>query len=82
MDATDSHMTEMDETHMSTVWLDPVRKRNNYTPQISEKKVFGQPKKVFSQPKKGFSQMTATQVGVIALAAGLAKGLAMGKVLS
>ena len=57
MDATDSHMTEMEEPHVSTDRLDAVGERSNYKPQLSEKKVFGKPNKVFGQPKKVFGQL-------------------------
>ena len=51
MDATESHMTEMEEPNMNTDRLDAVRKRSNYKPQPSGKKLFDQPKKVLSQIK-------------------------------
>ena len=57
MDATDSHMTEMEEPNMNTDRLDAVRKRSNYKPQLLEKKMFDQPKKVFSQTKPYKSQI-------------------------
>ena len=52
MDATDSHMTEMEEPNMNNDRLDAVRKRSNYKPQLSEKKKFDQPKKVFGQKNR------------------------------
>ena len=38
MDATDSHLTEMEDPHINTDRVDDVRKRSNYKPQLSEKK--------------------------------------------
>ena len=44
MDATDSHMTEIEKPHMNNDRLDAVRKHSNYKQHASEKKVFSQPK--------------------------------------
>ena len=52
MDATDSHMTEIEKPRMRTDRLDAVRKHSNHKQHVSEKKV------LFSQPKKVFSQLT------------------------
>ena len=65
MDATDSHMTEMEEPNMNTDRLDAVRKRSNYKPQLSEKKMFDQPKKVFSQTKPYKSRKSCYRCGTV-----------------
>ena len=62
MDATDSHMTEMEEPNMNTDRLDAVRKRSNYKAQLSEKKMFDQPKKVFSPTKPYKSRKSCSGV--------------------
>ena len=63
MDDIDSHMTEMEEPNMNTDRLDAVRKRSNYKPQLSEKKMFDQPKKVFSQTKPYKSRKSCYRCG-------------------
>ena len=63
MDATDSHMTEIEKPHTSTDRLDAVRKHSNYKQNASEKKVFSQQKKVFSQPKQHTSGKSCYRCG-------------------
>ena len=63
MDATDSHVTEMEEPNTDTDRLDTIRKRGNYKPQLLEKKMFDQPKKVFSQTKPYKSRKSCYRCG-------------------
>ena len=63
MDATDSHMTEIEKPHMNHDRLDAVRKYSNYKQHASEKNIFSQQNKVFSQPKQHKSGKSCYRCG-------------------